>query len=363
MSSHLIPQSDGGFFNPALNAFIEAQHTKENLPKAGLHGVTSAVKIPLHPGTPLSVFVEPIVADYNVLTAKAYEINGGDMFQQAKISINKLDMENVALANEADTVAGDLAIEEKSIGKIVVPEKPTRKLIFAYIVNGIILLADTYLLGSAFQKTGSNLITSFFLGLACSTAIAIVSTLGTKFTERIKSKKVKFLATCIMALLVGLSCYILCAMRSDYYKSHTGGEISAWKLAVLSILVFAAFHLVYQHIIKPGHEQLRLRKEALQKLAKAEELKARLAYLHQTYKANKDKIAEIKRHTLDLFDYARGCEKTIESFYKASISEFKRCFSTEARYIPQCFTQEPPPITLYYKEFPLTPTQTDEKLD
>lgn len=362
MSTLIIP-SAGAYSNPALDAFIETKHD-ESLRTAALIGVTTAVKTPLHPETQLSVLVEPVLAAYNVLTAKAFEINGGySVIQKAKTTIEKLEAENEALLLEADKVAGDLAIEEQNIGNVIIPSKPTRRLALAFTIAFIILSVDAYFLGTAFQKTGSSFIISLLLGLGCSLAIAVVSTLGTKFTERLKSKKAKLLATGAMGILVGLAVYILCAMRSDFYKSNTGGDISAWSLAVLSILAFAAFHLIFLHLIKPSYEQIRLRKEAIQRLAKTRELKARLVYLNQKFQANRNEIEVIKNKTLSLLHYARGCEKTIIAYYKLSVSEFKKCFTAQAGYIPQCFSQAPPALTTYYDEIPLNPNQYNEKVD
>lgn len=360
MEKGIMIHSTFVYANPALDNSIEGRH-RETMKKAALLGATIAAQGTLRPDTDLNVVIEPIRSDYDTLIALANKENEGYLsIAQGKLDIEKLETENEAIASEIPKAEAAYEIEKYRLGVINIPSIPLRQFVFGFFLVILILFMDAYLLGSAFQQTGSGLLVSIFLGIATSVSIAVLATIGTAHAQKISSPLNKFIVLCGLGILVGGSVYFLCEMRSLFYTQTSGQDIGAWKQAVLSILAFVAFHYLWKHLIGPAYTRMKERREAKDKLATLKKLEDRCRHLSHKYSENLRKINEVKQFRLAILAYAKSVEITVTRLYLQSVAEFKRVFVEQSAMVPQSFSNPVQDLTRFYDSIILTPTSHEK---
>lgn len=355
MKNSIIIHPNGVYSNPTLDSYIEGKD-KEFIKEACLQGVTAAIKGVIQKNTSLSVITENILANYNFLIVYAHKHNEGFLtIAQGKLDIEKLQTECDVLLHSISEMENKVTIEVHRIGNLNKPSFPYFQIITVSIFGFLVLFMDAYFLGTAFQQTGSGLGISILLGLGISISIALISTLGTHHLQRIENPKKRLFLFYGLVGLVGSAVYVLCEMRNQFYHLQTGQGIGTFKLTLLSLLAFVAFHYLYKFLITPLHIQIKEWREAKKKGQYVKKLQSELGALHQMYSERQQKINEVKQFRLSILAYSKSLELSITRMYSNCIAQFKKSFIEQSGYIPPCFSEETPDLSHFYDSISITP--------
>lgn len=350
-----ITTINGFYSDPVWEKEILAKH-KEYQKSANNWGMVCAVQNTVKDDTPLPVVTETIYRNYDTLiSASNQKLDGTLGIAHAKLSIDKLELENDVLSVEAVKLKNKHEIEKSKLGFVTIPKAPYRQIFLGIIISLFILFFDTYMVGSAFQSSGSGLGMSIILGLSISITITILSILGTAQIEKLANWKHRLIWYVGLFTFIGLSVYVLCEMRSYFFHSQTGQDMSAAKMMLLNLLAFASFHLIYKYILAPAFEKLKERSQAKMKLQQVTKIKDEILKIEKQIANNQDTIVNTKHLRLSVLSYAKTLEDTICKYYKEAIAEFKKAFMEKAGYVPYSFNSEPPELNRFYSEHSIIP--------
>lgn len=350
-----ITIANGFYSNPELEKEINTNHD-EYQKMANNWGIVCAIQGTVKDDTSLQVVTESIHSNYDTLISKSNKKLDGTLgIAKAKLEIEKLESENEVLKSDASKLKNQCDIEKSKLGTINIPKIPYRQLIIGLFIGFFIWFFDAYITGTAFQATGSGLGFSLILGIGLSLAILIIATIGTAQIEKIESIGKRILLYLALILLLCISVYVLCEMRSNFYYTQTGHEMSPFKLMILNVLSFVGFHLIYKYILAPAIEILKERSRAKSKLQHLKKLKDEISKIEKVIENNNQTIVNIKHFRLSVLSYAKTLEDTICRYYREAISEFKKAFMEKAGYVPKCFHTELPGLNHFYTELSITP--------
>lgn len=356
MRINFIIKHTGSYSDPVLEALIDSENEKL-IHSAKELGLKSAVQKVFTKTTNFNVITEPIKAGYNRLLSTAQRaIEGYLGISLGKLQITEIESEIEVKKFEKEKLETTLHLLKYKAGNILVPTVPKRQFLFGIIISAIILLTDTFLLGTAIQAIGSSLIISLILGVGITTCIATISIFGTRYAEKsTDTNKKRIILFGIMAL-IGTSVYVISELRNAFYKSQGQNDFSPIKLSVLSILTFVAFHFIYLYLLAPTLDKLKERREQKDKLKNIEKLEREIQKCNSEIKELEQKIIEIKNLRLAVLAYSKSIEELIIRYFYEALAQFKSAYIDYSGTVPECFNQENKTnLNTFYHDLTITP--------
>jgi hypothetical protein len=206
------------------------------------------------------------------------------------------------------------------------------------------------------QCWGKGIGTAFYMACAIAISMLIISHLGNKLLNLIRSIKLKKLIVraCIIAFV--LFFLGLASFRSNYVEKTTGehlGMISQVWFILLNFILFGALFLTGKFIVIPASHDAKegmnefLSRIKLRRLKRKHALVARLKEEHAT------DLRDTLSNRMSLISNAKSFEILINSMYQENVAVYCQAnFERRADGImPKCFSQEPPELPSFYSHF------------
>lgn len=355
-SNSFIIKHTGSYSDPVLESLIDAEHEKL-IHSAKELGIKTAVQKVFTKTTDFNVITEPIKAGYDRLLSIAQKsVEGYLGISLGKLKITDIEKEIAEKNLEKEKLETTVQLAKYRAGIITMPSIPRVQLYFGIFLSIVILLTDTFLLGTAFQTTGSSLIISLILGLGITTCIATISIFGTRHAEKIVDKNKKRIVVFGIMALVGASVYVISELRNDFYQSQGQNDFSPIKLTVLSILTFVAFHFIYLYLLAPTFDKLKERREQKDKLKNIERIEKKIQIINSEIKELEQKIIELKNLRLAVLAYSKSIEELIIRYFYEALAQFKSAYIDYSGIVPECFQQENQvELHTYYHDLTISP--------
>ncbi len=359
MYSQIIKHESTMYDDPLLSSHFDKMHS-EFYQRAILLGQLHAFKNSPPPGASnFAPYTNSITANYNSLLLD----NHSAMQAHLEIQIGSKDYdtaikEDFENEQEVHKLTAENKIDEGKLSSSL-PIISFVKFSIGIILTICIGLAELYLISLAFQIFGKGLGASLLFALGLCTAMIAIAHLVPLLIARIKSISIRKLVSWSVVALMVILFWGLAVYRNKYIEHssslHTDGFSNLF-FVVWNMAMMVALYLVAIYLVLPSWKDIALALKAISERRKMRRGKRELALLIQ--KRNKDKLALADRLTgrLAKIACAKANEEKVFRMYKKSMAAY-----TEANYLkrtdgimPECFSQEPPPLQFFYTGISLT---------